>query len=105
MDASPPKSPILTPSRSLYVLWILSIVLVITGSLLPATSPVIRGRKTARQPESAALLRLQLAGPAGAPGHQKLVPGRAFEIRDMFINGAGVLTGIAIGIPLGFTQQ
>ena len=29
---------------------------------------------------------------------QKLVPGREFEIRDMFINGAGVLTGIAIGI-------
>jgi VanZ family protein len=29
---------------------------------------------------------------------QKLVPGRAFEIRDMFINGFGVLTGIAIGI-------
>jgi len=28
---------------------------------------------------------------------QKLVPGRAFEIRDMFINGFGVLTGIAIG--------
>jgi hypothetical protein len=26
------------------------------------------------------------------------VPGRAFEIRDMFINGFGVLTGIAIGI-------
>jgi VanZ family protein len=30
---------------------------------------------------------------------QELVPGRAFEIRDMFINGFGVLTGIAIGIP------
>jgi hypothetical protein len=29
---------------------------------------------------------------------QKLVPGRAFEVRDMFINGFGVLTGIAIGI-------
>jgi VanZ family protein len=29
---------------------------------------------------------------------QKLVPGRAFEIRDMFINGFGVLTGIVIGI-------
>ena len=29
---------------------------------------------------------------------QKLVPGRDFEIRDMFINGFGVLTGIAIGI-------
>jgi VanZ family protein len=29
---------------------------------------------------------------------QKLVPGREFEIRDMCINGAGVLTGLAIGI-------
>ena len=29
---------------------------------------------------------------------QKLVPGRAFEVRDMFINGFGVLTGIVIGI-------
>lgn len=29
---------------------------------------------------------------------QKLVPGRSFEVGDMFINGAGVLTGIAIGI-------
>ena len=29
---------------------------------------------------------------------QKLSPGRSCEIRDMFINGAGVLTGIAIGI-------
>jgi VanZ family protein len=29
---------------------------------------------------------------------QKLVPGREFEIRDMFINGFGVLIGIAIGI-------
>jgi len=29
---------------------------------------------------------------------QTLVPGRTFEIRDMFINGFGVLTGIAIGI-------
>ena len=29
---------------------------------------------------------------------QKLVPGREFEIRDMFINGADVLTGIAFGI-------
>ena len=29
---------------------------------------------------------------------QKWVPGRDFEVRDMFINGFGVLTGIAIGI-------
>ena len=29
---------------------------------------------------------------------QQLVPGREFEIPDMFINGFGGLTGIAIGI-------
>ena len=29
---------------------------------------------------------------------QKWVPGRDFEVRDMFINGFGVLAGIAIGI-------
>ena len=122
MDASPPKSPILTPSRSLYVLWILSIVLVITGSLLPATSPVIRavGRLPVSQKvlhfcaytwlallallairrRSLALLvalSIILLGVALEFG-QKLVPGRGFELRDMFINGAGVLTGMVIGI-------
>ena len=122
MDASPPKSPILTPSRSLYVLWILSIVLVITGSLLPATSPVIRavGRLPVSQKvlhfcaytwlallallairrRSLALLvalSIILLGVALEFG-QKLAPGRGFEVRDMFINGAGVLTGMVIGI-------
>jgi hypothetical protein len=29
---------------------------------------------------------------------QELVPGREFEIRDMFINGAGVVTVVVIGI-------
>jgi VanZ family protein len=29
---------------------------------------------------------------------QRLVPGRGFEVRDMFINGAGVLTGMVLGI-------
>jgi VanZ family protein len=29
---------------------------------------------------------------------QRLVLGRGFEVRDMFINGFGVLTGIAMGI-------
>ena len=93
------------------------------GSLLPAQfARDARRRKAARQRQRAALLRLHLAGPAGALGRQtpvsrradclatillgvalefgqELVPGRAFEIRDMFINGFGVLTGIAIGIP------
>jgi VanZ family protein len=108
-------------SRLLYVFWLLSILLVITGSLLPATSPVMHA--VGRLPISAkmlhfcayawlallallaiksrsqavlAALAMILLGVALEFG-QKLVPGRAFEIRDMFINGVGVFTGIAIG--------
>ena len=108
--------------RQLYPLLLLSILLVVTGSLLPATSPVIRavGKLPVsqkllhfcgytwmaflallvikRRPLAiAAALAMILLGVALEFG-QKLVPGRAFEIRDMFINGFGVLTGIAIGI-------
>jgi VanZ family protein len=109
-------------SRLLYVLWLVSILLVVIGSLLPASSPVIRavGRLPVsqkvlhfcaytwmallalltikRRPLAVmAALSMILLGVALEFG-QKLVPGRAFEIRDMFINGFGVLTGIAIGI-------
>jgi len=108
-------------SRLLYVLWLVSILLVVIGSLLPASSPVIRavGRLPVsqkvlhfcaytwmallalltikRRPLAVMALALILLGVALEFG-QKLVPGRAFEIRDMFINGFGVLTGIAIGI-------
>jgi VanZ family protein len=109
-------------SRALYLFWLLSILLVATGSLLPASSPVMRavgrlpiGQKvlhfcaytclallallTIKQRPRAVLaaLAMILLGVALEFG-QKLVPGRAYEIRDMFINGAGVLTGIAIGI-------
>jgi VanZ family protein len=44
-----------------------------------------------------AALAMMLLGVALEFG-QKLVPGRGFEIRDIFIDGAGVLTGFAIGI-------
>ena len=122
MHASSPKLLILRSSLSLYVLWILSIILVITGSLLPASSPMIRavGRLpvnqkvlhfcgyswlallallTVKRRSLAVMVALSmiLLGVALEFG-QRLVPGRAFEIRDMFINGFGVLTGIAIGI-------
>jgi VanZ family protein len=110
------------PSRLLYTLWLLSILLVVTGSLLPASSPVMRA--IARLPVStkvlhfcaytwlaflallaikrrslavSAALAMILMGVTLEFG-QKLVPGREFEVRDMFINGAGVLTGLAIGI-------
>ena len=122
-----PISPFMPMSpRLLYVIWLgiwlLSILLVITGSLLPASSPVIRavGRLpvsqkvlhfcgytwlailaflTIKRRSLAVMLALSmiLLGVALEFG-QKLVPGRAFEIRDMFINGFGVLSGIAIGM-------
>jgi len=121
--AVPSSRPVIPmSSRLLYLLWLLSILLVITGSLLPASSPVIRavGRLpvnqkvlhfcgytwlailaflTIKRRSLAVMLALSmiLLGVALEFG-QKLVPGRAFEIRDMFINGFGVLTGIVIGI-------
>jgi|ERR1035441_1265816 VanZ family protein len=116
------KHLIPTTSRLLQVLWFVSLLLVVMGSLLPASSPVIRA--VGRLPVSqkvlhfcaytwlallallafrrrslavVAALAMILLGVALEFG-QKLVPGRGFEVRDMFINGAGVLTGIAIGI-------
>ncbi len=107
-------------SRLLYPFWILSLFLVVAGSLLPATSPMMRavaslpvGAKPLhfcayawlallallairRRPFAVtAALATVLLGVALEFG-QKLIPGRGFEIRDMFINGAGVLSGVAI---------
>jgi len=109
-------------SRLLYIVWLLSILLVITGSLLPASSPVMRAVRrlpvsikvlhfcaytwlaflallAIRRPSHAFLgaLAMILLGVTLEFG-QKLVPGRGFEVRDMFINGTGVLMGMAIGI-------
>jgi VanZ family protein len=103
-------------------LLVVLICCVVVGSLLPAASPVIvaLGRLhinlkvlhfcsyaslalialVAVRRRSAAVLAalaMILLGVALEFG-QKLVPGRSCEIRDMLINGAGVLTGIAIGI-------
>jgi len=116
------KPLILVSSRLLYPLWLLSILLVVTGSLLPATSPVMRAvellpvggkvlhfcaytwlallaplamrRRYLAVPAALAMILLGVALEFG----QKLVPGREFEIRDMFINGFGCLTGMAIVI-------
>ena len=107
----------------LMILWGVLICCVVVGSLVPAASPVIVAigrlhisRKVlhfcgytslalialvAVRRRSAAVLAalaMILLGVALEFG-QKLVPGRSCEIRDMFINGVGVLTGIAIGIP------
>jgi VanZ family protein len=110
---------ILMSLRLLYVLWLVSLLAVVMGSLLPASSPVLR--TVGRLPVSSkvlhfcaytwlallaikrrslgvlAALAMILLGVALEFG-QKLAPGRAFEVRDTFINGGGVLTGIAIGI-------
>ena len=104
------------------ILWAVLICCVVVGSLLPAASPVIVAvgrvhislkvlhfcaytslalmalvairRRSAAVLAALAMILLGVALEFG----QKLVPGRSCEIRDMVINGAGVLTGIAIGI-------
>ena len=103
------------------ILWGVLFCCVVVGSLLPARSAVIVaiGRMhislkvlhffayaslalmalvAIRRRPAAVLtaLAMILLGVALEFG-QKLSPGRSCEIRDMFINGAGVLTGIAIG--------
>jgi len=104
------------------VLWVVLICCVVVGSLLPGSSPAIVAigrlhislklmhycaytllalvaliavprRSTAVQ----AALAMILLG-VGLEFGQKLVSGRSCEIRDMLINGCGVLTGIAIGM-------
>ena len=106
----------------LMILWVVLICCVVVGSLVPAASPVIVAigrvhislkvlhfcaytslalialvavrRRSAAVLAALAMILLGVALEFG----QKLVPGRSCEIRDMVINGAGVLTGIAIGI-------
>jgi VanZ family protein len=105
-----------------YLIWFLSVVLVVTGSLLPARSPIIHAVGMLPVSEKVlhfciytwlALLSLiivrrrplallaafamALLGVTLEFG-QKLVPGRAFEPRDMCINSLGVLTGVMLGI-------
>jgi len=109
-------------SRWLSVLWLLSILLVVVGSLLPASSPVMRAVERlpvnnkvlhfcaytsgallatialrCRPAAVLAAIAMILLG-VGLEFGQKLVPGRECEIRDMFINGFGVLSGTAIGL-------
>lgn len=57
-------------SRLLYPLWLLSVLLVLIGSPLPASSPVMRvvGRLPVND-KGTALLRLYLAGPDSALRH------------------------------------
>jgi VanZ family protein len=114
-----------TRALLLFLAWLLRILLVVISSLLPATSPVMRavGRlpdigkvlhfgaytwlallallaSKRRSLAVAAALAMILLGAALEFGQELVpgVPGREFEIRDMFINGAGVLIDFAIGI-------
>jgi len=117
-----PRKAAVTRTRLLFFVWLLSILLVVLGSLLPASSLLMRAvgrlpvsqkvlhfcaytwlallallaikRRSVAVPAALAMMLLGVALEFG----QKLVPGREFEIRDMFINGVGALTGIAIGI-------
>lgn len=101
--------------------WAVLICCVAAGSLVPAKSSVIVGigrlhislkvlhffayaslalipliairRRSAAVLAGLAMILLGVALEFG----QKLSPGRSCEIRDMFLNGAGVVTGIAIG--------
>lgn len=108
--------------RLRHMLWLLCVLLVITGSLLPAGSPPMRAVEqlalnhallhfcaytSAALMALLALRRMSIAVAAALAlivlgvaleFVQKLVPGRGFEIRDIFINGFGVVTGIAIGL-------
>jgi hypothetical protein len=110
------------PRTVILTLWVVLICCVIVGSLLPAKSAVIvatgrlhislkvlhyclytllalmaLGAMRRRSAAVLAALAMILLGVALEFG-QKAVPGRSCEIRDMCINGGGVLTGIAIGI-------
>jgi VanZ family protein len=104
--------------------WIISILIVVIGSLLPATSAPMRALSLlpvsdkaehfcaygwlalcsmfAIAPKRAAILfalALILMGVA-LEFAQRLVPGRAFEVGDMAANALGVLAGISLGLLL-----
>ena len=103
-------------------LWAVLICCVIVGSLLPAKSSVITtiGRahislKVLHYCAYALLALMAMIAVRGRPYvalavvatvllgvaiefAQKLAPGRSCEVRDMLINGAGAITGVAVGL-------
>lgn len=111
----------------LRTVWILSILLVVIGSLLPAASAPMRAIgllpvsdkvqhfcaygslalfSTFAAPKRTAILIaliLILMGVALEFG-QRLVPGRAFELGDMAANALGVLAGITLGLFFSFNR-
>jgi VanZ family protein len=119
-EGMPMRIPIITSRQLLYSLWILSTLLVVIGSLLPAESQIVRAIGTLpvstkvlhffaytwlglvafiavrrRRYAVVAAVAMALMGIALEYG-QRFIPGRTFEVRDMWINSVGVLTGALI---------
>ena len=110
--------------RLLYLLWLLSILLVVIGSLLPAASPVMRvvgrlpvsekvlhfcaylalsslpviGFRDRRTGIVAGLSMFVLGVLLEAAQHYS--PGRAVEFGDVMVNGAGVSCGVLLAFPI-----
>jgi VanZ family protein len=103
------------------LLWLLAMAVVITGELLPGSSPVMRWigsnhindkllhfvaytglavipvfgfRVRAGLAAAASMILLGVA----LEFLQRLVPGRSFEVADMVANALGVLTGVTLGV-------
>jgi VanZ family protein len=110
--------------RLLFHLWLLSILLVVIGSLLPAASPVMRA--VGMLPVSAKVLHFcaylaisslpviafrdrrrgiltglsMFALGILLEGAQHFSPGRSVEFGDVIVNGAGVSCGVLLAFPL-----
>jgi VanZ family protein len=113
----------LREQRWLRLLWVVSTLLVIVGSLLPGSSPPMRALGQLqisdklmhlaaylvlaflpalheRRPAVVAAFVGAIALGIGLEFAQRLTPGRAFEVADMAADGAGVLCGLVLALPL-----
>ena len=109
--------------RWLRLLWTLAILVVIVGSLLPASSAPMKalGRLAIndkfehfaaylvlaflpalheRRPALAATVLGAIAMGVALEFLQRLSPGRTFEVADMAADTAGVLSGLFLALPL-----
>ena len=107
-----------------WTLWIVTLALVVSGELLPGTSPPMRwvgstgiSDKVLHYGAYTLLGGIPILGFAQARGVlwalaviplgivlefvQKVVPGRSFELGDITANTLGVLTGVAAGLAAG----
>jgi VanZ family protein len=111
--------------RWLRLLWVVSTLLVIVGSLLPVSSAPMRALGQLqisdklmhlaaylvlaflpalheRRPALVAAFVGAIALGISLEFAQRLSPGRAFEIADMTADGAGVLCGLVLALPLRY---